>query len=132
MGCDFLMEKLRNERKANGLCVQCGVRLDRVGRYCEKCNDAANIIKRKRCIWLYSVGFCTNCAEPMDREGWFCLKCANNLKLKARIRNTERRLRGLCIQCGVWADGYSYCQRCRDMRMERYYLKRKKKEGNRE
>ena len=125
------MDRLRNERKANGLCAQCGTKLDRIGRYCKKCNTSGNINKHKRCLKLYAIGLCTTCAEPLDRDGWFCSRCANNLKLRARVRDTERRLKGLCVQCGAWADGYSYCQRCRDMRMERYYSKKKAKEEKR-
>lgn len=41
--------------------------------------------------------------------------------------NNLRKLRkeqGLCVQCGEKTDGYSYCKRCRDMRMKRYYNKK--------
>lgn len=106
-------------------CKYCHGELDREGIYCSNCRKITNMWKMDWCKKQVSNGFCSNCNSKLDREGWFCSKCCENLKLKARVRNIERRLKGLCVQCGDTAEGgRSYCRRCLDMRMTRYYKKK--------
>ena len=113
------MKAIRDARIKEGLCVSCGKSLDREGSYCEDCNKHYNELKRNYNITDKNDGICTNCGKTRDREGWFCKKCAEYLRLRARTRSAERRGAGLCVQCAEPCEG-SYCQRCRDMRMERY------------
>ena len=118
------MQKLRNNRKENNLCVSCGVTNDREGYYCVNCNDKYNTWKRAHKMKYHQEGRCVTCGNVLDRVGWFCIKCTSNLKLRARIRSEERRLNSLCVQCGVKVDSGSYCRRCLDMRMDKYWKKK--------
>lgn len=69
---------------------------------------------------MIEKGKCVNCNKVLDREGLFCYSCANNLKLRARVRSTERRTNGLCVQCGEIAEnGRSQCRRCLDLLKKR-------------
>lgn len=113
------MGDLRKTRKLNGECVQCGVKLDRIGRYCTRCNNANNSSKAIIVKELHNNNQCSTCRKPLDREGWFCTECCNNLKLRAKIRSAERKARGECVQCGRKTEGYAQCRRCLDMLKER-------------
>jgi predicted amidophosphoribosyltransferase len=113
------MDDLRRIRRSNEKCVQCGVELDREGRYCIRCNTANNNSKFTIVKELHDNKQCSTCRKPLDRKGWFCTECCNNLKLRARIRSAERRANGECVQCGRKAEGHSYCRRCLDMLKER-------------
>lgn len=117
--------ELRKQRKAKGLCVSCGKSMDREGYYCNECNEKYNEYKHNHVCKYHTEGKCVNCGKEIDRQGWFCCDCAQRLKLRARKRSAYRRANGLCVQCGEPTALGSYCQRCRDMRMERY---RRKKE----
>lgn len=117
------MDDLRAKRKAEGKCVQCGAELDREGICCTRCNDMNNESKSIGRYFMQKAGKCVNCGKALDRVGMFCKKCLKKSNKKAMIRNAERRLQGLCVQCGEIAEGYSYCQRCRDQRMDRYKKK---------
>lgn len=113
------MNDLRETRKLNGKCAQCGAVLDRVGRYCISCNNANNATKLRIVRELHNNKQCSNCRKPLDREGWFCNECCDNLRLRAKIRSAERRERGECVQCGEKTNGTSQCRRCLDMLKER-------------
>lgn len=114
------MDELRKERKNKGLCVQCGIVLDRIGIYCIRCNDSNNKSKGILVHKLHEEGKCTTCGQILDREGYLCKKCIGKLDTHSNERNAYRRDKRLCVQCGKPSDSYSYCQRCRDMRMDRY------------
>lgn len=122
------MQELRTRRKEQGLCVYCGGELDKEGIYCSECTGKTNKMKHDWVLERHNKGYCVNCNNLMDREnGWFCIECAKKLNTRAKIRNAYRKANHLCIQCGESSDDYSYCQRCRDMRMERYWRKKNKK-----
>lgn len=113
---------IKDERKANGLCEYCGKPLDRKGIQCIECNKYWTNYKYKNYTLVkHNEGRCTDCGKPLDREGWFCKKCVNRLRLRGKALADHRRKNGLCVQCGVPSDGYSYCQKHRDERMERYH-----------
>ena len=67
---------------------------------------------------------CPTCDNPIDRNGYYCSDCCNKLKLRNRIKAQERRLAGLCVQCGDKVQNYIYCNICRDARMARYWAKK--------
>lgn len=117
--------ELRKLRKDQGLCPQCGNKLDRDGAYCSRCNIANNKSKLKIKQILHEESKCTNCNAIMDRIGWFCKKCAKKYSSHAKERSAYRRLNGLCVQCGEPETVGSYCLRCRAMRMERYRANKK-------
>jgi predicted amidophosphoribosyltransferase len=118
------MSELKNTRKENGLCEQCGTVLDRVGSCCIRCNNNNNKSKHNGSLKLHEEGKCVNCGNILDREGWFCKECMKKANAHARERNARRRANGKCVQCGVKIELGSYCQRCLDQRMDRYWNKK--------
>lgn len=113
---------IREERKENGLCEYCGKPLDRIGIQCIECNDKWSKYKFENyTLTKHYQKLCTDCGKTLDRDGWFCKSCVNKLRLRGKDLADYRRQHGLCVQCGTPADGYSYCQKHRDERMERYY-----------
>lgn len=124
------MGNLRKLRRDNNLCLYCGGELDKEGIYCNKCTSKINKMKHNWVLERHSKGYCVNCNKKIDREkGWFCSECTKKLNTRAKIRNAYRRANGLCVQCGETSGDYSYCQRCRDMRMKRYWEKKNKNHG---
>jgi len=118
------MHTLREYRKKHNLCIGCGNLKDRIGYYCKKCR---NYHTEKTTIYtrnLFKDRKCTSCSQPMDRQGWFCIKCCNKLRIKNKQKAQERRLAGLCVQCGKKVEHYVYCQTCRDSRMAKYWAKK--------
>lgn len=120
------MSKLKDQRRKNNLCAYCGGPMDREGYYCTKCNDLNNFMKYVCVEQYHEDGICTTCRKPMDRVGWLCSECLSKLNNRAKIRSAERRSLGLCVQCGQPSQGFRYCQRCRDQRMDRYNKKKNK------
>lgn len=121
------MFKIRKERIEKGLCPYCGNPIDREGYCCKYCNKYHHKLNRERAIRNIENNRCSSCGKTLDREGWFCISCAKKLNNRATIRSAERREKNLCVQCGTPTDGYSYCKRCRDMRMAKYYAKKDKR-----
>lgn len=118
------MGNIKAERKSKGLCPYCGNILDRSGYCCESCKEYHNTWNKNYVLKKLENGQCSSCGKELDREGWFCKACAKRLNNRATIRAAERRANNLCVQCGTPTDGGSYCNRCRDMRMKRYYKKK--------
>lgn len=114
----------KSDRKTFGLCLYCGKEKESELNNCKKCNDLINKWKREWSNNCHENNKCTNCNKPMDREGWLCNTCLKTAKIKAKTRNEIRRKMGLCVQCAAPSDLYRYCQRCRDMRMDKYYKKK--------
>ena len=122
------MQKLRLQRKNNGLCVYCGKLKDREGIYCSICNKALNILKKQYSINSHKDNKCSNCGKLTIGEAWFCPSCLENYKINARIRNAFRRANNLCVQCGNDSVDFIYCQRCRDMTKARRNQNKNRKE----
>lgn len=118
------MGKKQRERRIQGLCAYCGGKMDREGYLCSKCNDQSNEWKHNRVLELHNNSKCVNCSQNLDREGWFCKECAAKLNSHSKVRNAFRRANGLCIQCGSPSEGYYYCIRCRNLKNERYWVKK--------
>jgi hypothetical protein len=124
------MKNLREYRKQNNMCINCGKIKDREGYYCTVCNEKYNKLKHKYTLKHHTEGKCSNCGNILDRNNnkgeaaWFCSECTKKLRHISNSRSAIRRSNSLCVQCGVYVDGYSYCQKCRDERMDRYYKKK--------
>ena len=119
------IERLRQKRREENLCIVCGGKKDREGYHCTVCKDKYNKLKYRYILKLYGMGICTNCSQERDRLGWFCSECCKYLRDRARTRSAERRANSQCVQCGAKVNSGSYCRRCLDMLAER---RRRKKE----
>jgi predicted amidophosphoribosyltransferase len=122
------MSSIREIRKANGQCGYCGTPLDRKGILCISCNTRWNEYKfTNYSLSKHNDGKCTYCGLDLDRGGWFCSICVTKVRLRGKKLADFRRANSLCVQCGVHVDGYSYCQKHRDERMNRYYENKQRK-----
>jgi predicted amidophosphoribosyltransferase len=109
-------------RQSQGLCVQCGNKMDREGTCCIRCNNANNESKMNRRRRLRGEGKCHQCGKPLDRDGVYCKVCVDKMNITARNKNKKRKELGLCRICGIKVeDGKSYCTKC----LEAIRLKRK-------
>jgi hypothetical protein len=102
--------------------------MDRVGVRCIKCNEMQNQIKLKHIEKKHNQKRCTNCGKEMDRDGWICLMCCEKSKIVSKIRAQERRERSECVQCGTPITEHKYCDRCRELRRNRYWQRKFKEE----
>lgn len=88
------------ERKARGLCVNCGIRPAAQGSVkCEKCKEtdrrsAANRKKASR-----EDGTCADCGRKIE-TGRLCAFCADKHRRSARELYARKRDAGLCVNCG--------------------------------
>lgn len=121
----YHLDNLKDSRKATGECVQCGLKMDRVGVCCKRCTKMNTKSKGVIVQKLHEEYYCSNCRKPMDRIGWMCKECLGKLRAMGERRTTYRRSQGLCVQCGLKAeDGRSQCRKCLDkLKVRRGYKK---------
>lgn len=127
--------KLRDARRAAGLCTRCGKPLpegyERL--QCETCRAYIKtywVSDKRRYDALKEAGKCTKCGDWAEPGRTMCRKCLdahiryerNNpiLKERKKQRKAGYRAAGLCIDCGrpVREEGHTRCKRCRDLRMD--------------
>ena len=120
--------KVRYEqRKRDGLCVNCGVKLTAGSKYirCEKCRDKRAEERREEVAWRRLNGFCVICGTNKAKTGRvMCQDCTDatverNRKVRQinRVRpyRDYRRKNHLCMRCGkdLGADTHVNCELCR-------------------
>lgn len=136
MATTIYLQKFRQKRKEQGLCLNCGSILDREGIYCIQCRknktEEATIIRH----WYQEHGICPRCGKnDLFGDEKVCLECnakAYETTMKSReklgkehynnqhnewARNEHQRRieEGICTRCGKRkADkGYKTCGICR-------------------
>lgn len=133
---DESLRETREKWRQEGLCISCG-RERAPGRVqCQTCLDNQKARRegknftKKRYERLLAAGMCASCGKTWAEPGRvLCKKCrdrrnaqyAKNSKAdKLRQMRAERIAAGLCPQCGKAVDGeFKWCQRCREMKMDR-------------
>ncbi len=132
-------------RSENGLCVQCGKKLDTTGKTCLACKEIRNEQSRMNYAYKKMNGHCVKCGADTLPGVALCEVCKledserhrknfENVREKNKERSAERRERlrnqHCCTHCGkpLVEDGYVYCAECR--RKQREY-NRKRKDGKR-
>ena len=115
------MDKLREWRKDNGLCLYCGCEIDRAGIYCYKCLDKVNSMTTVIRARNKEKGLCLDCGKPIDRKGSVCSKCLEKSNSRVKELMQYRRENHLCPRCGEESIDYIYCIKCRNERMKLYY-----------
>ena len=144
------------KRKENGLCVRCGVTLDRKGIYCSKCLEKRReYVKQTRDFYrknhLCSVcgknkvfgdeKTCPECrAKDQNRKDNYTQekkdrdykKWYENRKIKNKEIHNKRIELGLCTKCGKRKadEGYRTCTKCRKKNTEYNRTRNYKKENN--
>lgn len=126
----------RSERKAGGLCVECGGQRDDDGRLvrCSRCRDSHRAVSRasaeKRRLYFREAGLCQDCGKVPPRKGYTCGECAAFRRSAQRTWTEKARRRleetGLCQLCGKTParSSLTYCEGCTARRKERYAVHR--------
>lgn len=110
------MKDLRKRRKENGLCPECGKKMDRIGHYCSVCLKRKNEHTKDNRDLFRENGLCTECGKNrVYGSDITCFECRvkinksrKPLTAEQKKRNNERgrnlyRQRieqGICTRCG--------------------------------
>ena len=133
MATNKYQKALMERRKSNGLCINCGSPLDRVGLRCKKCCEKRNKWTREHRQWYLSHKICPRCGKnDLMGDETICPECRAkevNNSLKNRDRETynayhnqwaksayqKRKESGICTRCGKRkaTHGYVTCAICR-------------------
>lgn len=112
-------------RKAKGLCARCGKQPPRPERTdCADCAAKAQAQYdrkkgrervHKRYWSRVAAGLCAKCGKVEPVPGYRnCASCRVKARGWERERKARYRAQGLCVECGVSAQGgYLTCERCR-------------------
>lgn len=124
------------KRKLNGLCVNCGIKLDREGIYCKKCREKINKNETATRKWYQENGICPRCRKnKLFGDEKNCIECVSysyTLIMPKREMNREHYNQmhrewskrthqemienGICTRCRKRKADYGYktCGICRD------------------
>ena len=137
MATSIYQRRLLENRKTNGLCIDCGNSLDRDGVRCVKCNTKHNEESKEDRKWYIENGICPRCrkniifgAENMCAE---CSAYAYEITMNSRERlgkehynkvhkewskrtHHEMIQKGICTRCRKRKADYGYktCGICRE------------------
>lgn len=107
-------ERHRQKKKAKGLCLNCGQKVNNVN-FCDKCKKNVAISSHKSHIKRYGLRkqskVCVDCDDLAESDKTMCLNC---LQKRSRNQSTQRHKRivnNLCSQCG-YDLGNSTGKRC--------------------
>lgn len=88
------------ERKARGLCVNCGIRPAAPGVVkCEKCKARDKQYRERRNAEAAAGGTCMDCGRKAE-SGALCASCKAKRNEACKARYWRKRGRGLCVTCG--------------------------------
>jgi hypothetical protein len=113
-----LSRDIYDERKAKGLCVQCGkskngpLGLDVVvGIRCTKCAGENKARRQQRNEKRRAAGQCTECTNEAMPGRSLCQTCSDKRTEGTRERYYKNKEAGVCRMCGADADGDSLCDK---------------------
>lgn len=124
-------QRLRLERKIQGLCEECGGELDREVEneeaiyYCSTCLKESNEYKARWRQKMFLLGICPQCGErPLKLGIGLCHECNEKNKQVVKASREAAAAEGLCILCkkvDVIKEGHGKktCNACRDKISER-------------
>ena len=137
MATSIYQRRLLENRKTNGLCIDCGTELDRDGVRCVKCNTKHNEKNNADRKWYIENGICPVCRDNfLFGDEKVCLECgaskyAETMKSRERLgrehynkvhkewsKRTHHEMikNGICTRCRKRKADYGYktCGICRD------------------
>ena len=137
MATSIYQRRLLENRKTNGLCIDCGTELDRDGVRCVKCNTKHNEKNKADRKWYIENGICPVCRDNfLFGDEKVCLECgaskyAETMKSRERLgrehynevhkewsKRTHHEMiqKGICTRCRKRKADYGYktCGICRD------------------
>lgn len=104
--------RYREQRKAAGMCVDCGRRPAAPGHTrCDGCMERRSLYARERLEVRRSMGYCAKCQKRKAIPGRSeCAECSGKRLALRKARIAE----GLCVTCGKVPpiEGQRECQKC--------------------
>lgn len=116
--CDEHKERVKrhqNERVADGLCVQCGGKLDKYAYHCNSCMQKKLRSSRINFKRKVSTGNCGRCGRKRGKGNSKsrCKRCALILYRQATRRFIKIKIEGRCVRCGNVRNGLrAVCDLC--------------------
>lgn len=123
--CAEKTERHRQKKKAEGLCLSCGQKVDNV-KFCDKCKKSVAVTLHNSHIKRYGLrketNQCTVCGNRAEDGMVSCRKCLDGQAARQKAMNDRNRRNGKCSQCGCdRGDSIGKrCQTCIDKRNEWY------------
>lgn len=136
MAKNIYVQRMREKRKQNNLCLACGKELDREGIYCLSCRDKINTDVKETRKWYQDNGICPRCRKNKlfgdEKNCPECTAYAYTMIMPKREQNREhynethaewsRRKhqemieKGICTRCRKRKSDYGYktCGICRN------------------
>lgn len=89
-----IKKKIRDKRRAQGLCAICGINYSGDKYRCDKCNA----IRRNNRKYLYdqriNEGLCTMCGQKLKNDDFrLCNSCSEKLRTRRNKNKSNERLR---------------------------------------
>ena len=121
----------REQRKRDGLCIDCGEKLEEHCEFirCEKCRAIRAKKQHEEVAWRKEHGFCVTCGRNKAKRGRaMCQDCTDktverNKRYKQYHNSTvfrnKRKANHLCARCGkpLGYDKHIHCEVCRRKNM---------------
>lgn len=137
MATSIYQKRLLERRKANGLCIDCGIELDRDGVRCIECNTKHNEKNKADRKWYRENGICPRCRKnTLFGDENMCPECSAEMyeiSMNSRERlgrehynsvhaewsrktHAKRIELGICTRCGKRKADYGLktCGICRN------------------
>jgi|ERR1700683_3004449 len=109
-------QKLRDERRSNGLCGKCGKPAEKKSQ-CTSCRekDTERHIRKSREQAQSGICRMCNAAPVIEGNKQYCAECVIKARRSTKAKVARNRLANLCVTCSRPTDGKRVnCQECRD------------------
>jgi hypothetical protein len=118
-------ERHRQKKKAKGLCLSCGKKVDNT-KFCDKCKKNVAVTLHNSHIKRYNtrklMNKCTACGDNVEDGIVSCRKCLDKQAIRQKNIRDNNLNAHRCSQCGNDLDGMKgkRCQTCIDKRNSWY------------
>lgn len=107
-------KRRRRERKAAGICTDCGKPAVSGKTLCQACLDSAvkrQLVRRRKYI---TAGKCIQCGKPVIFNKRYCQICFDRDRKRQRVQKDKWKAAGICTSCGSRAarPGRMDCETC--------------------
>jgi len=112
MGRAVCKTELYQQRRRDGLCVQCGADAGGKSR-CTSCAAKSEAARKQRRAKRKVAGGCTACNRPAKEGRALCQDCIDARSKVSTERYYRNKAADVCRLCGGETDGTALCEKCR-------------------
>lgn len=111
MNANEWIKRHREQRKAAGLCIECGKKSDRVR--CEECRQKNSDTQKRAQARKRRKGLCITCGGPREDGQRQCNECRQMQRVASKKCYGKKAANGLCVFCGKPStQGRRACDEC--------------------